>query len=174
MSNMQATLRALLGRTASLPDLATLASDLLFAATSPEKYVTAALAELTPESGAVNFVGAGHLDNLILRPDGTAISLASTGTPLGLLPHGLPYLQTAHRLEPGDCLVLYSDGVTDAENEAGEEFGEARLLDVLRADAHRPAEALISDVLAAIDSFVGYAPQFDDITLLVVQRRLAR
>jgi sigma-B regulation protein RsbU (phosphoserine phosphatase) len=167
---MQATLRALLGRTASLPDLATLASELLYAATSPEKYVTAALAELSPESGAVNFVGAGHLDNVILRPDGTAVSLASTGTPLGLLPSGLPYLETAHQLAPGDYLVLFSDGVTDAENQQGEEFGESRLLEVLRADASRSGEALIDDVFAAIDRFAGRAPQFDDITLLVVRR----
>ena len=170
MSNMQATLRALLGRTASLPDLATLASDLLFAATSPEKYVTAALAELTPESGGLNFVGAGHLDNLILRPDGSSITLQSTGAPLGLLPAELPYTQTAHRLEPGDYLVLYSDGVTDAQNQAGEEFGEARLLDVLRAETKRSAEVLIDHILAAIDSFAGHAPQFDDITVLVVRR----
>jgi serine phosphatase RsbU (regulator of sigma subunit) len=170
MSNMQATLRALLGRTASLPDLATLASDLLYAATSPEKYVTAAFAELSPGSGAVNFVGAGHLDNVILRPDGTAVSLASTGTPLGLLPPGLPYLETAHRLEPGGYLVLYSDGVTDAQNEEGEEFGEARLLSVLRAGATRSAEALIDEVFAALDRFAASAPQFDDITLMAVRR----
>lgn len=170
MSNMQATLRALLGRTASLPDLATLASDLLYAATSPEKYVTAALAELSPASGAVNFVGAGHLDNVILRPDGTAASLTSTGTPLGLLPPGLQYLETTHCLEPGDYLVLYSDGVTDAQNELDEEFGEARLLEVLRREVTRPAEALIDAVFAALDRFAGNTPQFDDITLLVVRR----
>lgn len=170
MSNMQATLRALLGRTASLTDLATLSSDLLYAATSPEKYVTAALAELSPESGALRFVGAGHLDNLILRPDGTVVCLESTGTPLGLLPHDLPYLETAHHLAPGDCLVLYSDGVTDAQNEEGEEFGEMRLLEVLRAEAPLSAEALIDHVFAAIDRFAGHAPQFDDITLLVARR----
>jgi serine phosphatase RsbU (regulator of sigma subunit) len=170
MSNMQATLRALLGRTASLPDLATHASDLLYAATSPEKYVTAALAELSPDSGGVRFVGAGHLDNLILRADDTAVSLASTGAPLGLLPPGLPYLETAHRLEPGDCLVLYSDGVTDAQNEQGEEFGDARLLAVLRSGTDRSAGTLIDHIFAALDRFAGHAPQFDDITLLVVRR----
>ena len=75
MSNMQATLRALLGRIPSLPLLAGHASDLLFAATSPEKYVTAALAELEPATGRLRFVGAGHLDNVILRADGSIVSL---------------------------------------------------------------------------------------------------
>ncbi len=167
---MQATLRALLGRTASLPELAAHASDLLYAATSPEKYVTAALAELSPGSGTVTFVGAGHLDNMILNRDGTAITLCSTGRPLGLLPPEAPYQETTHHLEPGGSLVLYSDGVTEAQNEAGEEFGEERLLDALRGEAAcRPAE-VIDRVIAAIDRFAGGAPQFDDITLLVVTR----
>jgi serine phosphatase RsbU (regulator of sigma subunit) len=170
MSNMQATLRALLGRTASLPDLAMLASDLLYAATSPEKYVTAALAELSPESGKVTFVGAGHLDNLILRADGTPVSLASTGPPLGLLPDHLPYVETAHCLGPGDYLVLYSDGVSDAENERNEEFGEGRLLDVLRTRCGQSASEMIEHLFSAIDGFVGSAPQFDDITILIIRR----
>jgi sigma-B regulation protein RsbU (phosphoserine phosphatase) len=79
MSNMQATLRALLGRTASLRVLAAHASDLLFAATSPEKYVTAALVQLAPATGAITFVGAGHLDNIILRASGQVVPLTSTG-----------------------------------------------------------------------------------------------
>ena len=170
MSNMQATLRALLGRTASLPELAALSSELLYGATSPEKYVTAALAELSPESGAVKFVGAGHLDNMILNRDGTAVTLSSTGTPLGLLPLVVPYQETTHHLEPGGSLVLYSDGVPEAQNEDGEEFGEERLLEVLRGEATRPPREVIDRVLAAIDRFAGNAPQFDDITLLVVKR----
>lgn len=169
MSNMQATLRALAGRTRSLPGLAALAGDLLYRSTSPEKYVTAALAELSPDTGLVTFVGAGHLDNLILRADGTCVPLASTGTPLGLLP-GLPYGETTQRIEKGDLLVLYSDGVTDAQNAEGEEFGESRLIDVLREPAPPGAGALIDRIFAAIDDFAGDAAQFDDITLLVARR----
>jgi sigma-B regulation protein RsbU (phosphoserine phosphatase) len=170
MSNTQATLRALLGRTASLPALAEHASELLYGSTSPEKYVTAALAELEPASGQFRFVGAGHLDNFILRADGTSVPLASTGTPLGLLPPGFPFGEASHALAPGDTLVLFSDGVTEAQNEADEEFGDARLLDVLRASADVSAEEMVSRVFAAIDAFAGGAPQFDDITMLVVRR----
>jgi len=170
MSNMQATLRALLGRTESLPDLAARASDLLLASTSPEKYVTAAFVELEPIAGTLTFVGAGHLDNVVLRANGDAVPLASTGMPLGLLPLDVPYGETTRTLAAGDWLVLYSDGVTDAENEHGEEFGEARLLETLRNMASLPAVALIDGVFDAIDSFAGGAPQFDDITLLVARR----
>jgi len=66
--------------------------------------------------------------------------------------------------------VLYSDGVTDAQDAADEEFGEARLLEVLRASVGQPAQTMIARVFEAIDAFAGGAPQFDDITLLVVRR----
>jgi serine phosphatase RsbU (regulator of sigma subunit) len=170
MSNMQATLRALLGRVASLPLLAGLASELLFAATSPEKYVTAALAELDLPTGGLRFVGAGHLDNVILRANGSIVSLASTGAPLGLLPPGLPYGETSEVLRPGDALVLYSDGVTDAQDASDDEFGEPRLHEVLRAVAGQPGEAIIDHAFGAIEAFVAGTPQFDDMTMLVVRR----
>ena len=170
MSNMQATLRALLGRTPSLPLLARQASDLLYGATSPEKYVTAALAELSPATGVLRFVGAGHLDNVIVRKDGSIVLLSSTGAPLGLLPPGLSYDETEQTLEAGDSLVLFSDGVTDAQNSEGEEFGEARLVETLRQVAGQPAAAVIECLFEAIDAFVDRALQFDDITVLVVRR----
>ena len=170
MSNMQATLRALLGRQTSLPELATDSSALLFASTAPEKYVTAALVGLDPASGAARFVGAGHVDTLILRASGEAVTLTSTGTPLGLLPPGIPFGETAQHLAPGDTLVLFSDGVPEAQNMFDEEFGEARLLDVLREARGGSAAAIIAAVITAIDEFVGGAPQFDDITLMVLRR----
>jgi len=170
MANMQATLRALLRRTGSLTDLAEEASRLLYASTTPEKYVTAALAELDPASGAIAFVSAGHVDNVILRANGDAVKMSSTGTPLGLLPPGIPLTQSTDRLEPGDALVLFSDGVTDAVDESDQEFGEARLLDVLRRTAGLPLTDIVSGAIEAIDRFAGGAPQFDDITMLVVRR----
>jgi sigma-B regulation protein RsbU (phosphoserine phosphatase) len=170
MSNMQATLRALFGRTASLPQLADSATRLLYASTSPEKYVTAAFAEIVPSTGELTFVGAGHLDNLLLRADGSITTMASTGAPLGLLPDQPPYEETRLTLAPGDCAVLFSDGVTDAQDENGNEFGEAKLVEVLRASSGQSVDAMISNVFTAIDAFVGTAPQFDDITLLIARR----
>ena len=170
MANMQATLRALLGRTPSLPALAELASTLLYASTSPEKYVTAALVELDPRSGTLRFVGAGHVDTLILRASGDVVTLSSTGTALGLLPPGMPFGEALLHLAPGDTLVLFSDGVPEAQNIFDEEFGEDRLVEVLREAAAEPAEVVIDRLMMAIDAFVGGAPQFDDITLLVLRR----
>ena len=170
MSNMQATLRALIARSTSLGEVAGEAGALLYACTSPEKYVTAALVELEPASGRVTFVGAGHLDNLLLRASGDVVHLSSTGPPLALLPPGPIYDEVRHVLDRGDALVLFSDGVTDAQNAEGEEFGEERLLDVWRSTPGLPATALIDRAFEAIDAFVGGAPQFDDITILVARR----
>ena len=90
MSHTQATLRALIGRVETLPALAMHASDLLFASTAGNKYVTAAFLALDTRSGAASFVSAGHVDGVVARADGTAMRLTSTGAPLGLLPPGLP------------------------------------------------------------------------------------
>ena len=172
MSNMQATLRALFGRTTTLPLLADSASRLLYASTSPEKYVTAAFAQLTPSTGDVTFVGAGHLDNLVVKADGSIARLESTGAPLGLLPDQPPYTETGIRLSAGDTVVLFSDGVTDAQDEDGNEFGEARLVEVLRSLSGNDLGRIIDGVFTAIDAFVGTAPQFDDITLLIARREI--
>jgi serine phosphatase RsbU (regulator of sigma subunit) len=172
MSHTQATLRALLGRTASLPELAAQAGDLLFASTAANKYVTAAFLELDLESpaGRARYVSAGHVDCLVVKANGEAVRLASTGAPLGLLPPGLPYEETAVTVGPGDCVVLFSDGVGDAQNDAGEEFGDERLLEIVRASMELPCDAIVNRVFDAIDRFAGDAPQFDDITILVLRR----
>ncbi|HWF83384.1 MAG TPA: GAF domain-containing SpoIIE family protein phosphatase [Vicinamibacterales bacterium] len=172
MSHTQATLRALLGRTASLPELARQAGDLLFASTAGNKYVTAAFLDLDLDAdpGRARFVSAGHVDCLVVNANGEALRLASTGAPLGLLPPGLPYDETEVMIEPGDCAVLFSDGVADARSAADEEFGDDRLVDIVRTSMDQPAETIVERVFDAIDRFVGDAPQFDDITILVLRR----
>jgi serine phosphatase RsbU (regulator of sigma subunit) len=171
MSHTQATLRALVGRPPSLPALATQASDLLYASTAANKYVTAAFLDLDIATGAARFVSAGHVDCLLVRADGTPVRLESTGAPLGLLPPGLPFEETTVALEPGDCIMLYSDGVADAQNEAGEDFGDDRLLDTATRMKDQSAGTIVDGVFGAIDRFVGTASQFDDITILVAKRQ---
>jgi sigma-B regulation protein RsbU (phosphoserine phosphatase) len=173
MSHMQATLRALLGRCQSLPALAIQASDLLFASSAANKYVTAAFLDIDLLSGAARYVSAGHVDSLLVKANGEAVRLCSTGAPLGLLPPGLPYDETLVLVEPGDCLVLYSDGVADAQNDDGEEFGDQRLIDLLVPSRAEPANVIVDRVFDAIDQFAANAPQFDDITILVLRRRAA-
>lgn len=171
MSNTQATLRALLGRDLPLPGLAEQASALLYGSTAPEKYVTAALVDLDPGSGRFGFVSAGHVDTLLFRASGEMVTLSSTGTPLGLLPPGMPYGEAHLSIDPGDTLVLFSDGVSEAQNSDDEEWGEAALVECIRGARGLGCAELIERILAAIDAFAGDASQFDDITILVARRR---
>jgi len=73
-------------------------------------------------------------------------------------------------MAPGDVLVLYTDGVTDAENEQSTFFGQERLLEVLRTNQEYPAQDIQDTLITHIHDFVGHAPQFDDIALVVVVR----
>jgi len=136
--------------------------------------VTAALFDLIPASGLATFVGAGHVDNFVLKADGAELRLSSTGMPLGLVEPSLPFESRQLFLGPGDCAVLYSDGVTDAQNPRDEEFGDERLKEVVRTVATEPAAVIVSRVFEAIDAFAGDAPQFDDITLCVIKKNEER
>ena len=170
MSNMQATLRALLGRTASLPVLAAHASDLLFAATSPEKYVTAALVQLAPARARSRSSAPVISTTSSCAPAASSCRSRRPAHPSACSAPACSYDETTHALERGDYLVLFSDGVTDARDEADEEFGEERLFEILRASVGEPGTTLIDRVFTAIDAFAGGAPQFDDITMLVARR----
>jgi sigma-B regulation protein RsbU (phosphoserine phosphatase) len=88
---------------------------------------------------------------------------------LGLFPH-ISYEAQTFELQAGDLLAIYSDGVTEANNTAEEEFSLDRFIAVLRAHQDRPAGEIVDTVIQEIDSFVGVAPQFDDITLMVMKR----
>lgn len=175
MSNMQATMRALLGRIPTLTELATLTNSLLYATTPDNKYITAILVELDPETGKGRYVNAGHQDCLLMRADGEAEWIKSTGTPLGLMAPDIiemvaPYQEKSFELYPGDFVALFSDGVTEAQDEDENEFGEERLAEFLRPIKHEPAEILVEKVFHEIDRFAGSAPQYDDITLLIIKK----
>lgn len=175
MSNMQATMRALLGRIPSLTELASHTNELLHATTPSNKYITAILVELDFATGQGRYVNAGHTDCLLLRASGEAEWLKSTGTPLGLMDPSIvnmvtPYKECSFELQPGDLLALFSDGVTEAQDEAENEFGEERTADFIRPLANEPADTIVNKVFDEIDRFAGTAPQFDDITLFVIKR----
>jgi phosphoserine phosphatase RsbU/P len=131
--------------------------------------------ELDTDTGECRYVNAGHTDCLLLRAGGEAEWLQSTGTPLGLLPPDVielmqPYEERSFTLQPSDLVALFSDGVTEAQDEREQEFGEARTADFIRPIANEPAELIVEKVFNEIDRFAGAAPQYDDITLLVIKR----
>jgi sigma-B regulation protein RsbU (phosphoserine phosphatase) len=169
MSNIQATLRALLHSDSQLPAIASRTNDLLHATTPSNRYATAFLAFYEPLSGACRWVNCGHNDGLILRANGEVEQLPCSGLALGLFPKRT-YEEQYFTLGAGDILAIYSDGVSEAQDLADNEFGLERLIDCLRRNAAHSPPGIVDAVFREVDQFVGDAPQFDDITLMIVKR----
>jgi sigma-B regulation protein RsbU (phosphoserine phosphatase) len=169
MANIQATLRALLASAPPLIGLAAETNDLLWASTPSNKYATAIMTLYDPATGACQFVNGGHSEGIVLRASGAVELLESTGMPLGLLPKRT-YESQEFVLDNGDVMLLYSDGVTDACTATDEEFGLQRTIDTLKGVRNLPAAEILDALIEAIDRHAAGAPQFDDITAMVVKR----
>ena len=133
------------------------------------RFITFFYGILDPATGELAFANAGHNPPFLVRASGIVERLSDGGPVLGILPFA-PYNQQQARLEPGDLLVIYSDGVTEATNTSDEEFGEERLTGVLKAHRNAPASAIVSAIRESLNQFTRGAPQADDITLVVARR----
>jgi serine phosphatase RsbU (regulator of sigma subunit) len=133
------------------------------------RFITFFFCVLDGASGEMTYANAGHNPPVLMRASGEAEMVEGGGPVLGLLPMA-PYREMRARLEPGDILAVYSDGVTEANNTADEEFGEERLIEALRRSRGEPAEAIVQAVRTALAAFTAKAPQADDITLVIAKR----
>jgi sigma-B regulation protein RsbU (phosphoserine phosphatase) len=144
-------------------------NDLLLADSRSDLFVTVIYAVWEPGDGLVSYTNAGHNPPLYLRHDGSIDTLQDSNLALGVLPsvsmNGREIL-----MEPGEALIFYTDGITDAVNGAMEEFGLDRLEAVVYASRHLAAPGMVEAIRKAVADFVGQGPQFDDLTLVVVKR----
>jgi sigma-B regulation protein RsbU (phosphoserine phosphatase) len=135
----------------------------------PSQFVTLFLFLLGPD-GIGQFIGAGHNPAYVFRSaTGTIEELPSESCFLGVF-EGVSYPSRAFRLDKGDILVVYSDGLMDAQNDREEFFGAERVLQIIRDEAPAGGDALQETFLNAIEAFTGGTPQTDDITFLVVEK----
>jgi sigma-B regulation protein RsbU (phosphoserine phosphatase) len=137
----------------------------LYLSTQPEKYATLFLAHYDAGDNLLRYSNGGHLPPLVLRADGSIQRLDRGGTVVGLL-EGVTYEEGSVQLAPGDLFIGYSDGVTEPENEFGD-FGEGRMLEVVRQNRHLPLPEIGSRLMHALDDWIGAAEQPDDITLVL-------
>ena len=154
------------------PEACARISRLLYQRTPQEKYATAFLAVVEAGGGRVEYANAGHNPGLVVRAGGEVEQLGPTGVPLGLLPN-MPYRAATVQLAAGDSLVLYTDGITEAANEADEELGLERLVDVCREHRSASPGELADSIERTVAAFVGSRPPADDCTLLIVRRSAA-
>lgn len=141
----------------------------LFHNTPEEKYATLFLGIFDGRSRRITYSNGGHLPPVVVGEDGSQRRLVAGGTPIGLFDN-LAFEEGNTELKPGDIFVAYSDGVTEPENEFGE-FGEQRLLELVREHRHGPLERVAEVVLAAVADWIGSAEQPDDVTLVLARPR---
>ncbi len=170
MATFQASLRTL---TTSRVLLSELVSDLnRYACSNSQggaRFTTAFLAELDPATGEISYVNAGHNVPILRRRAGTIERPELGGIPIGVLPDA-PYEMGTTRLEVGDWLVIFTDGVVEAVNAKGEEYDEPRLVRMIDGGAGLSPVELLRNLLADLDLFVGNTPQHDDMTCLLLKR----
>lgn len=135
-------------------------------------FVTAFVGELDPATSRLRYAAAGHEPPLLFRAaTGRAADMDVPGTPLLGAFTPLAATELEVRLAPGDVLLAYTDGVTDAQDAGGSRFGDGRLRTTVEAAARGGAAALLASVLAAVDTFASAVPAADDITLIALERQ---
>jgi sigma-B regulation protein RsbU (phosphoserine phosphatase) len=170
-AGVHAGVRLMASGSRDLAELAGRINSYLAGATADNRFATFAMVRIDP-NGEVRAVNAGHLPVLIRRRDGTVEEITSSGLPLGILA-AASYSESAARLEPGDLVVLFTDGLTEAEDPDEEEFGVERVANVAAALAEPTAENLCDAILGAVEDHTGGGALQDDATLLVVERYAA-
>jgi sigma-B regulation protein RsbU (phosphoserine phosphatase) len=169
MANLQAAVRGQTMAGTSLTDCLERANTLLFHNTSPEKFATLFFGCLDTASHTLHYCNAGHIHPFLIKTSGENRRLETGGMVLGCL-DGIPFAEEETGLEKGDTLVVFSDGVSEAVNDAGEEFGESRLASLSAANSGLSAAALIENIFAAVGKHARNQPQMDDMTMVVVKR----
>jgi sigma-B regulation protein RsbU (phosphoserine phosphatase) len=168
MSNVQASLRAFCDGRGPVVDAVRQINASVSRSASPGKFVTFFYAEVDLAAGAMRYVNAGHNFPMVRRRDGTLVDLQSGGLPLGLFEQA-EYEQGEIALSPGDALLLYSDGISEAVDLRNQEFGEERLRELWQRQDGRSPDEVIGAVMSDVETFRGAAAQSDDMTVVVLQ-----
>jgi sigma-B regulation protein RsbU (phosphoserine phosphatase) len=142
---------------------------LLYERTLPSRFVTLFLFLLSPQ-GAGQFISAGHNPAYLFRSATGKIEVLSSGNLIMGAFASVSYQSRPFHLLPGDILVVYSDGLTEAQNQRKEMFGEERLLKIIQQEAPSGSHAVQQNFLRAIEDFTQGMPQSDDITFLIVEK----
>lgn len=169
MARLQATLRALAPEFPALGDLGGRLNHIFHRDGPANRFASLVYLDLERHSPVVRLLNAGHMPPLVLRTGGALEELPRGSVALGVM-KGATFEEQAVTLDPGDLLLVYSDGVTEASSPDGEFYGDERLRAVFAASAGLGAEPAGTRVLAAVDAFARDARPFDDLSLVVLAR----
>jgi serine phosphatase RsbU (regulator of sigma subunit)/catechol 2,3-dioxygenase-like lactoylglutathione lyase family enzyme len=170
MANLQAILRSQCAMAIDQPQRLLRAANQVFCDSTPDgAYATLFFAEYEESTRNLRYINCGHLPALLLRSDGTLDRLESTCTVLGLF-KDLDFAVNERQLAPGDTLVLYTDGITEAMNAAGEEFGEEALVEEMRVRREECPKTFVNSVVEAVNRYSRHE-QHDDVTMIAAKCR---
>jgi sigma-B regulation protein RsbU (phosphoserine phosphatase) len=165
----EARLRVLAEDTPNAAELVARMNKITCANCPSNRFITFFYGVIDPAGGELSFANAGHNPPIVVRSSGESEMLEGGGPVLGVLSIA-PYREERLPLGSGDLLAIYSDGVTEATNTSGEEYGEQRLIDVLQSRRGESADAVVRAVMESLNQFALGAAQADDITLVVAKR----
>jgi sigma-B regulation protein RsbU (phosphoserine phosphatase) len=169
-SNVQSSLRtASFFSDSNLPGTIDAVNRQMYESSLPERYATLFYAIFDGDTGTLRYVNAGHPSPVVIRRDGSILFLEAGGAPVGMFP-SWTYEEGVVELHSGDVIIAYTDGVVEATNSEGEEWGLDGLLNVLRKCDTRAAEGIVDRIFAALDKY-SQGVQMDDATVLIVRVR---
>ncbi|MBK5291480.1 MAG: SpoIIE family protein phosphatase [Acidobacteriia bacterium] len=169
MSSLQARVQMLAEDTEDMAEFVTRLNRGVAANCPGNRFITFFMAMFDPVTGDYSYCNAGHNPPFVVRVDGTVERLEEGGPVLGIM-RQLKYQAGTARLEKGDVIALFSDGVTEARNAADEEYDEAPFLEELMKMRHSPAQQIVETVHEALERFIDTAAAVDDITLVIVRK----
>jgi serine phosphatase RsbU (regulator of sigma subunit) len=168
MANLQATLHALIAHVHSLERLVSALNERMLADTRGQKYMTMYLSILDQRNKTLHYVNAGHVPPILLRADGSVEYLREGGMVVGLFPN-VPFERGNVKLNSGDILAGYTDGITEASNPEDEEFGYDRLVELLKKHRNASAREIVDLTLAEVERFSRGGTHEDDRVMLVMK-----
>jgi sigma-B regulation protein RsbU (phosphoserine phosphatase) len=169
MATFQASLKTLSTAQVALPELASNMNR--YACTNSQgglRFTTAFLAEYDPVRRTLDYINAGHNNPILRRASGQIQRLDVGGLPFGIQPE-VKYESATVTLAPGDWLIIFTDGLVEAENARQEEYGEMRLLTAIEAGKTFEPSEMLKRLMAELDLFVGNTPQHDDVTCMLIK-----
>ena len=169
MMGLQARVQVMAEDPGNLAAVVTRLNRMTTAKCPPGRFITLFFAVLDGASGTLTYCNAGHNPPLLIAADGTHRELSGGGPVIGII-EDFDYEAVETHMKPGELLVIYSDGVTEAVNTSGDDFDVPRLAETAAANMNRPAGEIVHAITAALAEFTTGAPQYDDITVMVARR----
>lgn len=170
MANLQASLRGQAKLDKSCKDCVSFTNDILYHNTAPNKFATLFYGILNNVTHEITYCNAGHNEPFLFSKENNLTKLSAGGLVAGIVP-SYPFEEAVFSMLPGELLILFSDGITEAMNNNEEEFGDDRLMEIIVNHRSELPENLLEIILKEVQKFCGKTAQMDDMTIVIVKRQ---